>query len=206
MAEEIQFYLLPPSLELMKGDIFDSIEFEKNVDMTLKGNYYMVKEIINYLNQKGKGSLSLIHLDPNVDSPDYYKIMSSALKALYETQLACWSHTLNIRIFDASIDQKDNLIDFIDKSNQLRPEKNWGKWHRLKKGIIWNSNQRDWSRLTDLNILFYGSQRWFHLHRRGLKPLLFFIFKNHSDLSEHVNMEEVMIHFSKGRRMIQWPS
>lgn len=134
--------LQPPSLPAKLLHEVTTAEIEQGVDFWVKGNLFLLKEILDIFNRHRGGVLALINYSPH-DSTGILPPLESALRgsfqALAKSLFSSYSRkNLYINGFESNTVQSSDFSDFIRQTLQDRGRRVSGRWFRFqaKSGLF----------------------------------------------------------------------
>ncbi|MCK5152946.1 MAG: SDR family NAD(P)-dependent oxidoreductase [Spirochaetales bacterium] len=116
-----------------------SSDIEDNIDTSLKGNIFILKEIILYFQNKGTGNISLIHnINQNEILAPLYALSSGGLSALTKSLFASYQNEqLAINSFSSQSFEFEEYADYIFKNISERGKSVHGKLYKFQdRGML----------------------------------------------------------------------
>ncbi|RKX87983.1 MAG: hypothetical protein DRP58_01555 [Spirochaetes bacterium] len=116
-----------------------SSEIERAIDTSLKGNIFIIKEIILYFQNIGSGNISLIHnIDQNDISAPLHAIGTGGLSALTKSLFASYQNEqLTINSFSSNSFEIDEYAEFIFRNITERGRSVHGKKFKFQdRGML----------------------------------------------------------------------
>lgn len=116
-----------------------SSDIENTIDTSLKGNIFILKEIILYFQNKGMGNISLIHnINHNEILAPLYAIGSGGLSALTKSLFASYQNEqLAINSFSSQSYEFEEYADYIFKNISERGRTVHGKFFKFQdRGML----------------------------------------------------------------------
>jgi len=118
-----------------------SSEIERAIDTSLKGNIFIIKEIILYFQNIGSGNISLIHnIDQNDISAPLHAIGTGGLSALTKSLFASYQNEqLTINSFSSNSFEIDEYAEFIFRNITERGRSVHGKKFKFQDRVMLKS-------------------------------------------------------------------
>ena len=111
--------------------------FQKEVDTWIKGDLFLLRDILSFCTDRQKGNLSLICLNHAHPEAPLEEMIRRGFTGLANSLLHAYGgKDLNIFAFDASSDVSEEFAAFIFRHLSERKDKASGRWLRFQKGIF----------------------------------------------------------------------
>ena len=111
--------------------------FQREVDSWIKGDLFLLRDILSYCTDKKRGNLSLICLNHAHPESPLEEMIRRGFAGLANSLLHVYGgKDLKIFAFDASSDVSEEFAAFIFRHLSERKEKASGRWLRFQKGIF----------------------------------------------------------------------
>ncbi len=124
------------SLEQNNSPIHEisTAKIENSIDSSLKGNLYILKEIILYFQKTGSGNISLVHDIEQSEIPaPLYAVEAGGLSALTMSLFASYqSEKLTINSYKSNSGELDNYAEYIYKNINERTKPIHGKTFKFQ--------------------------------------------------------------------------
>jgi len=146
--------LQPPSLPAKLLHEVTTAEIEQGVDFWIKGNLFLLKEILDIFNRGRGGVLALINYSPKDSTgilPPLESVLRGSFQALAKSLFSSYSQEhLYINGFESNTAESRDFADFIRQTLRDRGRRVSGRWFRFqaKSGLFSPFRIASFNRLT----------------------------------------------------------
>ena len=146
--------LQPPSLPAKLLHEVTTAEIEQGVDLWIKGNLFLLKEILDIFSRGKGGVLALINYSPKDSTgilPPLESVLRGSFQALAKSLFSSYSREdFYINGFESNTAESGDFADFIRQTLQDRGRRVSGRWFRFqaKSGLFPPFRIASFNRLT----------------------------------------------------------